>query len=297
VNLTAEQIKAGRRWAYLTMLVMLALSIAGNLAHTNYINPDPTVRMLVYAIMWPLLVWAGVELFVRIPWPHTLVAQLIRWGGVTVPAGIAGLVSYRHLRGLLKADGEDSIVYTFGPLAVDGLMLMSTLGLLLTRAVADKAENIAPITRDDSMFLARIKGLEQQLQARDTFTAVGATTDGATKAPSIEAPAVPASPEVREHEQTLKLAEVLPQPVSAPPAIPGLDLGKPQPLPGWTAPSTVTAPVKKPRAARKAWDEARARELTLGGKTKAEVAAEVGVDAKTIQRLRARMIEAGELSK
>jgi hypothetical protein len=58
---------------------------------------------------------------------------VVRWVGITLVASIAGLVSYRHLRGLLKADNEEWIVYTVGPLAIDGLMLMATLALLLTR--------------------------------------------------------------------------------------------------------------------------------------------------------------------
>jgi hypothetical protein len=125
--------RSGRRWAYATMLAMLTLSIAGNVAHTQHIDADPGVRALTYAVMWPLMVWAGVELFVRVPWRNLLTHRLVRWVGILLVSSIAALVSYRHLRGLLLADGEEWTVYTFGPLAVDGLMLMSTLALLLTR--------------------------------------------------------------------------------------------------------------------------------------------------------------------
>lgn len=125
----------GRFIAYVTMIAMLVLSIAGNIAHTFHLNPNPGGRELVYAIMWPVMVWLGVEMFVRVPWRDVLTHKLVRWVGILLVAAIAALVSYRHLRGLLLADGEEWTVYTFGPLAVDGLMLMATLALLLTRKV------------------------------------------------------------------------------------------------------------------------------------------------------------------
>lgn len=126
---------SGRFIAYVTMIAMLALSIAGNVAHTFHLDPEPGVRKLIYAIAWPVMVWLGVELFVRVPWKDILTHKLVRWVGILLVAAIAALVSYRHLRGLLLADGEEWTVYTFAPLAVDGLMLMATLALLLTRKV------------------------------------------------------------------------------------------------------------------------------------------------------------------
>jgi hypothetical protein len=287
VNFTAAQIKAGRRWAYVTMLAMLALSVAGNLAHTYHINPEPSIRALVYAVMWPLMVWAGVELFVRLPWQAILTHRLVRWVGILLVAAIAALVSYRHLRGLLLADGEEWTVYVFGPLAVDGLMLMSTLGLLLTRSLKGTDEEQDPtvyIREQHQQVLDAMNGemsrLRRELEARDALT-------------EIRVEPVPASQEVQEH--TLKLSEVLPAPVSAPPAIPGLSLGPIQRLPGWTVPQS-NVPVKRSGAPRKAWDEARARELLLGGASKAQVAEEVDVHPKTVQRLRTKMIQAGELT-
>jgi hypothetical protein len=125
----------GRGWAYATMLIMLALSVAGNIAHTYHLDATPSVRTVVYGIAWPLMVWAGVELFVRVPWQDKISHKLVRWVGILLVASIAALVSYRHLRGLLVADGEEAIVHNMGPLAIDGLMLMSTLALLLTRKV------------------------------------------------------------------------------------------------------------------------------------------------------------------
>lgn len=149
------QTRSGRGWAYFTMLLMLALSVAGNVAHTKHINPDPSIRQLVYAVAWPLMVWLGVELFVRVQWRDQLTDKLVRWVGITLVSSIAALVSYRHLRGLLIADNEEWTVYTFGPLAVDGLMLMATLALLLTRRLPAAAPAGRPESVDVEEILAR----------------------------------------------------------------------------------------------------------------------------------------------
>jgi hypothetical protein len=287
MTFTTAQIKAGRRWAYATMLIMLALSVAGNLSHTFLKNPEAGSRAQTYAIMWPLLVWAGVELFVRIPWQDKPSHRAVRWGGVVGPALIAGIVSYNHLSGLLRADREDWIVYTIGPLAVDGLMLMSTLGLLLTRSLKGTdeagAEELLAQAESSRYLLERNAELERELEAVKAVANVPQRI------------IVPASQEVQEHEETLKLADVLPVPVSPAPAIPGLSLGEPVKLAGWTPPRPLTE-APKARTARKTWDEAKARELLLAGKTKVEVATDLDVHPKTIQRLRSRMIEAGELA-
>jgi uncharacterized protein DUF2637 len=298
MTFTAKQIRTGRRWAYITMLAMLALSVAGNLAHTYHINPDPSVRALVYAIMWPLMVWAGVELFVRLPWQAVLTHRLVRWVGILLVAAIAALVSYRHLRGLLVADGEEWTVYTFGPLAVDGLMLMSTLGLLLTRSL--KGTDETPDLQQDLVessrkLVARIGELERELDARDALAQIHARPTVDPESDSYPQD-IPASQEVQEiyHGPEMTLADVLPAPVSPAPAIPGLSLGPVQKLEGWTPPQPLTAAPRRTRATK--WDEAKARELLLAGGTKASVSAELNVSPKTIQRLRARMVEAGELT-
>lgn len=48
-------------------------------------------------------------------------------------AGVAAFVSYRHMSGLLTHYGEDILVATVGPLAIDGLMIMATGALLAAR--------------------------------------------------------------------------------------------------------------------------------------------------------------------
>lgn len=155
--------RSGRGWAYFTMLAMLAVSVAGNISHTLHINPDPSMRQLVYAVFWPFGVWLAVEMFVRVQWQDTITHLLVRWAGMMLPASIAALVSYRHLRGLLKADSEEWIVYTFGPLAIDGLMLMATLALLLTRKLPVPDGPIVPVSQIVQEFGEARETLEEEL--------------------------------------------------------------------------------------------------------------------------------------
>ncbi len=283
----AQAAQVGRRFAYVTMFGMLALSLAGNVAHVVQLDPSPSVLSVIRAMVWPIGVWLGVELFVRVPWEAIITHRLVRWVGLLLVAFIAALVSYRHLRGLMIADNEEAIVYNLGPIAIDGLMLMATLALLLTRPKLIDDETPPSDYHGNEALMARIAELEQEVRA--------------SALPDLTQP-VPASQEVREFSRTtgngkseltqFTLADVLPQPVSAPPAIPGLQLGEPQPLPGWSNPN---APVVRPRRTRKTWDEGKAREMIHQGASKAEVSAAVGVDEKTIQRLRKRMTDAGEL--
>jgi hypothetical protein len=54
-----------------------------------------------------------------------------------VVALVAAVTSYRHMRALLLAYGEDSVTATIQPLSVDGLMLVASLALMAlgTRSV------------------------------------------------------------------------------------------------------------------------------------------------------------------
>ena len=284
----AKHIRSGRRWAYVTLFTMLALSIAGNVAHVVHLDPSPSLLSIIRAVVWPLGLFLGVEMFMRVPWEAKASHRLVRWGGILFTAAIAAFVSYRHLRGLMLADGEEQVVAAFGPLAIDGLMLMATLGLLLTRPQdTEEQEQV-----DMAPLLARIDALTQQVEARDALPL--------TPAQKFAMDVQRAGRELRgtgngKTEPMLALADILPKPVSpAAPAAPvGLaaKLGDPQPLPGWTP---APAKAKRTRAAK--WDQDKARTMLLKGRTKADVAEAVNVDPKTIQRLRAKMIAAGELA-
>ncbi|MEU8655289.1 hypothetical protein [Actinoplanes philippinensis] len=91
---------------------------------------------MLISIFWPVALAVVVEVFARVPWPRTWWAWLVRVLGLAPVAAVAAVVSYRHLSGLLSYYGEDPIAVRFGPIAVDGLMLISTVAIIVTGQVA-----------------------------------------------------------------------------------------------------------------------------------------------------------------
>ncbi|WP_406108507.1 DUF2637 domain-containing protein [Micromonospora globbae] len=75
----------------------------------------------------------AIEILARTPWPTGWGWNVLRWVGLPPVALVAAFVSYRHLSGLLDHYNEETLVVWFGPLAVDGLMLMATAALLATK--------------------------------------------------------------------------------------------------------------------------------------------------------------------
>ncbi|MEU4568630.1 DUF2637 domain-containing protein [Micromonospora sp. NPDC023956] len=133
---------SGRGWAYLGTVLGGALSIAANIAHTYLTNADPDALSVAVSVFWPVALFVCVEMLARVQWPAGRRYALAR-SGIAPVALVAGIVSYRHLSGLLTHYGEDGITAALGPLAVDGLMLMSTAALIATRRSA--AASAAPV--------------------------------------------------------------------------------------------------------------------------------------------------------
>ncbi|MFG3603475.1 hypothetical protein [Micromonospora chersina] len=128
------------------------MSVAANVAH-SYIRPEdapaawsPQPGAVVGSIFWPVALFVCVEILARVAWPSGRRWTALRFGGALPVALVAALVSYRHLSGLLTAYGEDVITATVGPLAVDGLALISAGALLATgrRRVAEAAD-VSPV--------------------------------------------------------------------------------------------------------------------------------------------------------
>jgi hypothetical protein len=135
----ARRMAPGRGWATTGAVLGGVVSIAANVAH-SFVPPDnavpdwsPPAGAVVSAVCWPLLLLIGVEMLARIDWPAGMAWLLLRWGGLLPVAVIAAVVSYRHLSGLLAWYGEDWLTVTLGPLAVDGLMVMSAAALVAGR--------------------------------------------------------------------------------------------------------------------------------------------------------------------
>jgi hypothetical protein len=110
-------------------------SVGGNVAHA-YLRPvgahadwSPSFVSVCAAIVWPLALLGAVEILTRTPWRPGAGWWLVRYFATSVVALVAGVVSYRHMAGLL-ARTEDWFSAHAGPLAIDGLMVVAALALL-----------------------------------------------------------------------------------------------------------------------------------------------------------------------
>lgn len=131
--------RPSRGWSYLGLVLGGLVSVAANIAH-SFIAPEgapdnwkPEPGAVVSSIVWPLFLFIAIEILARTPWPTGWGWNVLRWVGLPPVALVAAFVSYRHLSGLLDHYNEETLVVWFGPLAVDGLMLMATTALLATK--------------------------------------------------------------------------------------------------------------------------------------------------------------------
>jgi DNA-binding CsgD family transcriptional regulator len=129
---------SGRVWAYVGAILGATVSVAANVAH-SYVPPDgapagwqPQRGAVVGAVFWPVALLVAVEILARVVWPAGRRWVALRYLGLLPVALVAAVVSYRHMQGLLTWYGDDRIASTFGPLAVDGLMVMATGALVAT---------------------------------------------------------------------------------------------------------------------------------------------------------------------
>jgi hypothetical protein len=137
---------SGRGWARAGFLTGIVASIAANVARI-YVPPKhaplhwhPPHGAIVAAGFWPVGLLISIEIISRVQWPDGLIWWLIRYGGLTAVAAIAAVISYRHMSGLLAAYGEAGVGAAIGPLAVDGLMVVSSGALL---AIGDNVRRAA----------------------------------------------------------------------------------------------------------------------------------------------------------
>ncbi|GAA1819294.1 DUF2637 domain-containing protein [Actinomadura chokoriensis] len=137
----------GRGWATVAFGLGVAVSVAANVAHTYYIpgaSGRPPVGAQLAAAFYPLALLLVVEILARVPWPSSPWWTVARFGGASVVAGVAAVVSYRHMAALLAAYGEDALTAAIGPLAVDGLMVVASFALLAIGRTAHAEAAPAP---------------------------------------------------------------------------------------------------------------------------------------------------------
>lgn len=130
----------GRTWAYAGMTVGALVSEYANVAH-SYVPPahtphwTPQPGAVAFAAFWPIALLIAVEILARTRWRESGWWIVIRAGGMLPVAAVAAVASYRHLSGLLAFYREDRLIATWGPISVDGLMVMATAALIATAGV------------------------------------------------------------------------------------------------------------------------------------------------------------------
>lgn len=138
------RVEPGEAWAYAGTVLGAGVSIAANVAHEYVIQSDPPPLAIAFAVSWPVFLFVAIEILARARWPRRWYWVCLRFGGLVPVAGVAAVVSYGHLSGLLAHYGERGIPVMFGPAAVDGLMVMSTAALLAAgRIKRDTREQLA----------------------------------------------------------------------------------------------------------------------------------------------------------
>lgn len=195
----------GRGWAYAGTVLGGAVSIAANVAH-SFVPPmtdpagwpltqqerhdwSPNAGAVIGAVFWPVALFVAIEIIARVDWPAARRWVFVRFGGLVPVAAVAAVVSYRHMSGLLDWYGEDSITSMFGPLAVDGLMVMAAGALIATGAMSGSRRPVARATATATPAVVAATPAASSTPARAT-----ATPDAAkpTKTPRPR-PAAPAA--------------------------------------------------------------------------------------------------------
>ena len=139
--------KAQCAWGYAGAILGGLVSIAANTAHSFVAPPGaparwhPPTGAVIGAVFWPIALFIAIEILARTAWPSGKRWTAVRFVGLLPVALVAAVVSYNHLSGLLGHYGEDRLTVVIGPLAVDGLMVMSSAAVMATavkrRAAAD----------------------------------------------------------------------------------------------------------------------------------------------------------------
>lgn len=126
---------AGKGWARFGFATGIGASICGNIAHSFVHDPGktkshPQPGAIIASAFWPVALLISIEVISRVAWPSGKRWQFVRYGGLSVVAAIAAVISYIHLYGVLMAYHESRLSASLGPLAVDGLMAVSSGALL-----------------------------------------------------------------------------------------------------------------------------------------------------------------------
>jgi hypothetical protein len=177
---------SGQGWARGGFGVGVAVSIAANVARV-YVPPhnaasdwSPHPGAIGFAAFWPIALLISVETISRVQWPQGRSWWLMRYGGLTAVAAIAAIISYRHMSGLLDAYGEEGIAAILGPLAVDGLMVVSSGALMAishNRREAARVEDAPELVTQPAQQMPTAAAQEPSERVPEVSTVFGPDVD------------------------------------------------------------------------------------------------------------------------
>lgn len=131
----------GETWARVGAAAGGVVSIAGNVLETAFghaVHPGAVFG----AFWWPVCLFLAIEVFAARLWGTGAWSWLLRAATSLPVAAVAATTSYHHLSKLLDMWGEDGFTVRFGPVAVDGLMLLCAGALYRARAVAHEPAHV-----------------------------------------------------------------------------------------------------------------------------------------------------------
>jgi hypothetical protein len=117
--------------AWLAFGIGIIISVSANVGHIWFVTKPSDEALwsaMVFAAFWPVALAVAVEVLSRVTWPAAF-----RWPGLlgtVLVGGVALVVSYRHMNGLLTYFGESILSAALGPVGVDGLLIVGGFALL-----------------------------------------------------------------------------------------------------------------------------------------------------------------------
>jgi hypothetical protein len=130
-RLVSPQRRGASGVAWLAFGLGIVISVGANVGHIWFVSKpsdEALVAAMVFASFWPVALAVSVEVLSRVTWPAGF-----RWPGLLgtlLVGGVALVVSYRHMSGLLIYFGESYLSAALGPIGVDGLLVVGGFAIM-----------------------------------------------------------------------------------------------------------------------------------------------------------------------
>lgn len=126
----------GKLVAWTGFIFGTVVSVAANVLAAR-IPPDhatagwePRLDTQLGSAVWPLALLLSIEVLARVAWPKGIAWSLARFGGLTIVAAGAFVISYQHINHVLASWGYEWLSQGVGPLVIDGLMIICGVAML-----------------------------------------------------------------------------------------------------------------------------------------------------------------------